>query len=55
MRNANGVITLPSLSSSLALEDEVLDAVEQAWSLITRGEGGEFMMFDAREGVGEDD
>lgn len=51
----DGVISLPSMSSSLALEDEVLDSVKTVWQEITGEEGEAFMKFEAREGFGEDD
>lgn len=54
-RNDNGIINLPSLSSSLALEDEILENVKTAWQHITGEEGEAFMKFEAREGIGEDE
>lgn len=51
----NGVIKLASISSSLALEDEVLDDVKAAWRKTTGGEEATFMQFDAREGIGDED
>lgn len=51
----HGIVTLPSLSSSLALEDDVLDSVRNAWQEITGADWEAFMRFEAREGIGEDE
>lgn len=51
----NGVIELPPLSSSLALEDEVLDSVKAAWQKITGEDAEAFMKFEVRQGMGEEE
>lgn len=51
----HGVVTLPSLSSSLALGDDALDGVKAAWQLITGADAEAFMRFEAREGADDED
>lgn len=45
-----GEIFLPSLSSSLALEDAVLDHVSRVWHKLTGEDEKDFMKFAVREG-----
>ena len=47
------VIQLPDLGSGLALEDDVLKQVKAAYEKIM-GEGKGFMIFEDREGTGDD-
>lgn len=50
-----GIVRLPALSQSLALDDSVTDHVKSVWNQIT-GEAEElFMKFDAREGLEYED
>ena len=53
--NGGKVVTLPPLSTDLALDDRVLDDVKEAWLGITGGTEHEFMRFGAREGTTDDD
>lgn len=51
------VIKFPRMSPDLAFDDLLIERVRHAWQLITgRDESaGEFMVFEDREGMGEDD
>ncbi len=51
------VFEFPSPSLSLAFDDASLDAVQEAWKLITRDKALDdaFMQFEDREGMGDDD
>ena len=50
-----GIITLRSLSTNLALEDDVLDDVKRAWMRTTGEDVEAFMRFEARDSTGEED
>ena len=56
-RNAakHGIISLPSLSQSLAFDDSVIDEVKSAWHKVTGEPEEHFMKFDARDGFEDDD
>lgn len=47
-------IVLPNVPVELGLQDSVLDDVRSAWQQIT-GDTGGFMIFEAREGMEDDD
>jgi len=49
------IVTLPPLSTDLALDDRVLDDVKQVWLRVTGGTEDQFMKFGAREGTADDD
>ncbi|KEZ39374.1 hypothetical protein SAPIO_CDS10075 [Scedosporium apiospermum] len=53
------IITLPSPRLDLAFDDASLDPIRETWDAVNRilGEGdpGDYMMFEDREGVDEDD
>ncbi|KAI1328156.1 GDP dissociation inhibitor-domain-containing protein [Xylariaceae sp. FL0255] len=59
--NAQGgasVFKFPSPSLSLSFDDSNLDAVQEAWKLIMKGEAAgddQYLVFEDREGVGDDD
>lgn len=55
LRSESGKLELSALSSSLALEDKVLDSVRAAWHQITGEDAEAFLKFEARKGIGEDD
>ena len=49
------IIQLPDLAPGLVLEDSALKIVQEAWEKIVGNETGEgFMVFEDREGLGED-
>ena len=49
------ILRLPDLAPGLALEDDVLKYVQAAYSRIVGDEGAAFMIFEDREGTGDDD
>ncbi len=49
------ILRLPDLAPGLALEDDVLKHVKAAYHRIVGDEGAAFMIFDDREGAGDDD
>jgi len=49
------ILTLPSPPSGLALDDSVLRSVREVWARINGGDDGKFMLFEEREGVGDED
>ena len=49
------VLRLPDLAPGLALEDDVLKHVQTACNRIVGDEGAAFMIFEDREGTGDDD
>lgn len=54
----DGILVLPPLSQDLVFDDKVLDDVRAVWEKIVGGSGengGEFMVFEAREGMGDDE
>ena len=53
--DSDGIIALPPLSQDLALEDSVLDSVKEAWQKTTGAGEGDFMSFEAREGIEDED
>lgn len=53
--NDDGVIVLPALPQDLALDDSVMEEVKSAWSDITDGPNEDFMRFQAREGIEDED
>lgn len=58
LRTEGTTLTLPSPRTGLAFDDGVLGAVRGAWEVLWEGWGcerGEFMVFEDREGVDEDD
>ena len=55
LAHQDGVMILPSLSQDLALEDEVMSAVKSAWRQITGDPEEAFMVFEARDGMEDED
>ncbi|KAH9888599.1 GDP dissociation inhibitor-domain-containing protein [Xylariomycetidae sp. FL2044] len=64
LRGSCPIVTFPSPSLGLSFEDGYLDTVKEAWKVVVgaagegEGEGevlGSFMVFDDREGAGDDD
>lgn len=53
--NGDGVVVLPALSQDLALDDSIMDEIKSAWSKITDGSNEDFMKFQAREGLEDED
>lgn len=51
----NHVLRLPDLAPGLALEDDVLKHVQAAYNRIVGDGGAPFMIFEDREGTGDDD
>ena len=49
------ILRLPDLQPGLALEDDVLKHVQAVYNRIVGDEGAAFMMFEDREGTGDDD
>ena len=49
------ILRLPDLAPGLAFEDDVLKHVQAAYNRIVGNEGAPFMIFEDREGTGEDD
>ena len=49
------ILRLPDVAPGLALEDDVLRHVQAAYNKIVGGEGAAFMIFEDREGTGDDD
>ncbi|KAF2499262.1 rab geranylgeranyl transferase escort protein-like protein [Lophium mytilinum] len=49
------ILVFPPTSLDLAWDDSVLDQVKGVWRSIMGDDGGEFMVFEDREGVGADD
>ena len=49
------ILRLPKLAPGLALEDDVLKHVQAAYNTIVGEEGAAFMIFEDREGTGDDD
>ncbi|KAI0204264.1 rab protein geranylgeranyltransferase component A [Astrocystis sublimbata] len=51
------VFEFPAPSLGLAFNDGILSAVQEAWKVVTKGEAldDEFMKFEDREGMGDDD
>lgn len=47
------MVLFPSPSLDLAFDDEILKRVESVWEEV--GGEGEFLRFEDREGVGEDE
>ncbi|KAI1211940.1 GDP dissociation inhibitor [Annulohypoxylon truncatum] len=56
-RGKTSTFAFPSPSLSLAFDDGCLDAVQDAWKLVMGDDGpeNEYMVFQDREGVGDDD
>lgn len=52
---SNGTIVLPPLSLDAVLEDIVLDDVKKAWQQLTGESEETFMVFEARDGMGDDE
>ena len=50
-----GIILLPALSQSLALDDSVIDKVKSAWATITGDPEESFMKFDMRDGMEDEE
>lgn len=50
------LFSFPPPSLGLAFDDGCLDAVKAAWKLVVKDEGlgDEYMVFEDREGVGDD-
>ncbi|TKA63835.1 hypothetical protein B0A55_10840 [Friedmanniomyces simplex] len=51
----DNIVTMPSLSTDIVLEDELLDNVKQVWQKITGESPETFLKFEAREGVDDDE
>ena len=49
------ILRLPDLAPGLALDDDVLKHVQAAYHRIVGDEGAAFMIFEDREGTGDDD
>ena len=49
------ILRLPDLQPGLALEDDVLKHVQAVYNNIVGDEGAAFMIFEDREGTGDDD
>ena len=49
------VLRLPDLAPELALEDDVLKHVQAAYNRVVGEEGAAFMIFEDREGTGDDE
>ena len=49
------ILRLPDVGPGLTLEDDVLRHVQAAYNKIIGEEGAAFMIFDDREGTGDDD
>ena len=49
------ILRLPDLQSGLALEDDVLKHVQAVFNRIVGDAGAPFMLFEDREGTGDDD
>ena len=49
------ILRLPDLAPGLALEDDVLKHVKATYHRIVGDEGAAFMIFEDREGTGDDD
>ena len=49
------ILRLPALAPGLALEDDILRHVQAAYNRIVGHEGAAFMIFEDREGTGDDD
>lgn len=56
-RRSATVFEFPSPSLGLSFEDTSLDAVKEAWKLVMKDDvtDGSYMMFEDREGMGDDD
>ncbi|KAI1417433.1 GDP dissociation inhibitor [Hypoxylon sp. FL1857] len=56
-RGSVSTFAFPSPSLNLAFDDGCLEAVKDAWKLVTGGDASEdeYMVFQDREGVGDDD
>lgn len=50
-----GIAILPQISQTLVLEDQLLESVKAAWRRITGESHEQFMNFEAREGMGDDE
>jgi Rab proteins geranylgeranyltransferase component A len=50
-----GIISLPALPQSLALDDSVVDQVKSAWARITGDSEDSFMKFDTRDGMEDEE
>lgn len=48
-------ISLPVSSADLAFDETILDSVKAAWQKITGGQPQEFLVFEDRNPVGDDD
>jgi hypothetical protein len=48
-------IALPASSVNLAFDENILDSVKAAWQKITGGEPQDFLVFEDRNPVGDDD
>lgn len=48
-------ITLPASSVDLAFDENILDSVKAAWQKITEGQPQDFLVFEDRNPVGDDD
>lgn len=57
VKQDKSVVVFPRSPHDLALEDSVMERVRRAWQLITARdeEAGEFMVFEDREGTGDDE
>ena len=49
------ILRLPNLAPGLALENDVLNHVQAVYNRIVGDEGAAFMLFEDREGTGDDD
>lgn len=49
------ILRLPDLKCGLALEDDVLKHVQAVYNRVVGDEGTPFMLFEDREGTGDDD
>jgi Rab proteins geranylgeranyltransferase component A len=50
-----GILELPTLTDGIVLHDHVLDAVKEVWRKITGEAEENFMKFEARDGIVDDD
>lgn len=48
-------ITFPSSSLDLAFDENILDSVKAAWQKITGGQPQDFLVFEDRNPIGDDD
>lgn len=57
IRTEGSILTLPSPSLSLALEDSILEPVREAWKMVMGDAAveAEYMAFPDREGAAEED